>query len=149
VATLPEKKNVRGTGRIYFEFRAAESSKGSDPSPTWFTVRAFDEAPEVAKGDFLKITGKLKQDVFTGRDGKPMGVLVVMAYSCERLAKPTKARPDAAPPATATPRTIESQTSAAAKPALGPSAPATAAEEQHPSNNQDEVDQSWLELVAS
>lgn len=88
VATAPVKKKTQSTGRAYWEFRAAESAKGEDRDPTWYTVRVFkDELPELQKGDFVKFTGKLKLDVFMSRDGKPMGVLTVMAFQLAKIAK--------------------------------------------------------------
>lgn len=88
VATVPTKRSTQAAGRTYWEFRAAESSKGEDKDPTWYTVRVFkEELPELAKGDFVRFTGKLKLDVFMARDGKPMGVLTVMAFQLAKVAK--------------------------------------------------------------
>lgn len=91
VATVPVRKTSQQTGRVYWEFRAAESSKGDDKNPTWYTVRIFkDEDPKLEKGDFVVFTGKLKQDVFMARDGKPMGVLTVMAFQLAKVQKDGK-----------------------------------------------------------
>lgn len=71
VGTAPER-HVAKSGKVYWEFRASESSRGEDKHPTWYTCRVFrDEDPKLVKGDFVCFTGKLKQDVFMGRDGKP------------------------------------------------------------------------------
>jgi single-stranded DNA-binding protein len=73
---------------VYWEFRASESARGEDKDPTWYTVRIFkDEDPQLKKGDFVVFTGKLKNDVFMGRDGKPMGVLTVLAFNLQKVAK--------------------------------------------------------------
>jgi single-stranded DNA-binding protein len=90
VGTPPER-HVAKSGKVYWEFRASESSRGEDKNPTWYTCRVFkDEDPKLVKGDFVCFTGKLKQDVFMGRDGKPMGVLTVMAFSLQKVAKDGK-----------------------------------------------------------
>ena len=39
VATQPERKRSKTTQRDYFEFRLAESQRGVDTEPTWYTVR--------------------------------------------------------------------------------------------------------------
>lgn len=91
VATVPVRKTTQQSGKVYWEFRAAESSKGDDKNPTWYTVRIFkDDDPRLEKGDFVVFTGKLKQDVFMARDGKPMGVLTVMAFQLAKVAKDGK-----------------------------------------------------------
>lgn len=109
VATPPVRKVSQQTSKVYWEFRAAESAKGDDKNPTWYTVRVFkDEDPKLAKGDFVVFTGKLKNDVFMSRDGKPMGVLTVMAFQLAKIAKDGKRKElakeeAAAPGATETP----------------------------------------------
>ena len=43
----------------------AESQRGLDAQPTWFTCRVMKETmPELTKGDFVKVTGKLKADFY-------------------------------------------------------------------------------------
>lgn len=88
VGTAPTRHTARASGRVYWEFRASESARGEDKNPTWYTVRIFkDEDPQLKKGDFVVFTGKLKNDVFMGRDGKPMGVLTVLAFNLQKVAK--------------------------------------------------------------
>lgn len=89
VASQPARKETKNGGKPYWEFRAAESAKNEGKSEaTWYTVRVFQEAdPGFAKGDFVRLVGKLKLDVFMGREGKPMGVLVVMCYEAKRYDK--------------------------------------------------------------
>lgn len=87
VATDPQRKVAATTGKAYYEFRAAESVKG-DRDATWYTVRLFrDEDPGLSKGDFVCVTGKLKNDVFIARDGKPMGILTLLAFALTRFTK--------------------------------------------------------------
>lgn len=86
VATAPVRRTTQTGGKTYWEFRAAESAKLEEKAAaTWYTVRVFQEAdPGFCKGDFVRLLGKLKLDVFMSRDGKPMGVLVVMCYEAKR-----------------------------------------------------------------
>lgn len=91
VGTAPTRHTARASGKVYWEFRASESARGEDKDPTWYTVRIFkDEDPKLNKGDFVVFTGKLKNDVFMGRDGKPMGVLTVLAFNLQKVAKDGK-----------------------------------------------------------
>jgi hypothetical protein len=91
VGTVPTRHTTKASGKVYWEFRASESARGEDKHPTWYTVRIFkDEDPKLNKGDFVVFTGKLKNDVFMGRDGKPMGVLTVLAFNLQKVAKDGK-----------------------------------------------------------
>lgn len=91
VGTLPTRHTTKASGKNYWEFRASESARGEDKDPTWYTVRVFkDEDPQLKKGDFVVFTGKLKNDVFIGRDGKAMGVLTVLAFNLQKVAKDGK-----------------------------------------------------------
>lgn len=57
--------------------------------PTWYTVRLMKEAkPELNKGDFVKVTGKLKADFYLSREGKPTGTLLIIAFEAAKIAKP-------------------------------------------------------------
>jgi single-stranded DNA-binding protein len=86
VATAPTRKTTQNGGKVYWEFRAAESAKNEDKAgATWYTVRVFQEDdPGFSKGDFVRLVGKLKLDVFMSREGKPMGVLVIMCFEAKR-----------------------------------------------------------------
>jgi len=89
VATQPERKKSKSTGKDYFEFRLAESQRGVDTAPTWYTVRIMKDAnPELDKGDFVKVTGKLKTDFYLSREGKPAGTLLIIAFEAAKIAKP-------------------------------------------------------------
>lgn len=93
VATQPERKKSKSTGKDYFEFRLAESQRGVDTAPTWYTVRIMKDAnPELDKGDFVKVTGKLKTDFYLSREGKPTGTLLVIAFEAAKIAKPAPAK---------------------------------------------------------
>jgi hypothetical protein len=91
VATVPERKVSKTSNKGYYEFRAAESQRGQDNSPTFYTVRVMkDEDPKLAKGDFVKITGKLKADFYLSREGKPTGTLLIIAFEAAKIAKPSQ-----------------------------------------------------------
>lgn len=89
VATQPERKISKSTGKAYYEFRVAESQRGLDPQPTWYSCRVMKETlPELNKGDFVKVTGKLKADFYLSREGKPTGTLLIIAFEAAKIAKP-------------------------------------------------------------
>lgn len=91
VATAPERKKSKTTGKDYFEFRLAESQRGADTEPTWYTIRVMKgENPQLDRGDFVKVTGKLKADFYLSREGKPTGTLLVIAFEASKIAKPAK-----------------------------------------------------------
>ena len=89
IASVPVRKESKTTQKIYFECRLAESQRGPDTSPTWYTVRIMSpEDPGLAKGDFVKVTGKLKADFYLSREGKPTGTLLILAFEATKIAKP-------------------------------------------------------------
>lgn len=91
VATAPEFKKSKASGRGYWEFRLAESQRGVDTEPTWYTVRVMRDAnPQLGRGNFVKITGKLKADYYLSREGKPTGTLLILAFECAKLVKPAE-----------------------------------------------------------
>lgn len=76
IATEPTRKESKLSQKGYYELRLAESQRGPDKNPTWYTVRIMkDEDPGLTKGDFVKVTGKLKTDFYLSREGKPTGTL--------------------------------------------------------------------------
>lgn len=89
VATPPEMKTSKSTGKAYYEMRVAESQRGVDTTPTWYTVRVMrEDKPQLDKGDFVKVTGKLKVDYYLSREGKPTGTLLVIAFEAAKITKP-------------------------------------------------------------
>lgn len=89
LATQPLEKTSKSTGKVLWEFRIAESQRGLDSQPTWYTVRLMKEAkPELDKGDFVRVTGKLKADFYLSREGKPTGTLLIIAFEAAKIAKP-------------------------------------------------------------
>ena len=91
IASVPERKTSK-LGKNYFQYRLAESQRGIDNSPVFYTVRVFnkDENPNLALGDFVRVTGKLKADFYIGRDGKPSGTLLIIAFDAMKIAKPSE-----------------------------------------------------------
>ncbi|MCA8197863.1 single stranded DNA-binding domain-containing protein [Burkholderia vietnamiensis] len=97
VATVPSRKISKTTGKGYYEFRMCESQRGVDNDPTWFSVRIMkDVDPKLAKGDFVKVTGKLKADFYLSREGKPTGTLLILAFEATKIAKPVAASAESA-----------------------------------------------------
>lgn len=92
VATQPERKVSKSTGKAFWELRVAESQRGQDTQPTWYTVRVMKETmSELNKGDFVKVTGKLKADFYLSREGKPTGTLLIIAFEAAKISKPEPA----------------------------------------------------------
>ena len=88
VATQPEAKHSKTTGKKHWNFRVCESQRGVDTAPTWYSVRLIrDENPCLDKGDFVKVTGKLKTDFYLSREGKPTGTLLILAFEATKLAR--------------------------------------------------------------
>ena len=82
------RKESKTTKKGYYELRLCESQRGVDTDPTWYTVRVMkDSDPGLAKGDFVKVTGKLKTDFYMGRDGKPTGTLLIIAFEATKISK--------------------------------------------------------------
>ncbi|MCS6479752.1 MULTISPECIES: hypothetical protein [pseudomallei group] len=55
-----------------------------------------DVDPQLAKGDFVKVTGKLKADFYLSREGKPTGTLLILAFEAAKIAKPVAASAESA-----------------------------------------------------
>jgi len=88
VASPPERKVSKNTQKGYYEFRLAESQKGVDTAPTWYTVRMMlDENPQLIKGDFARVTGKLKTDFYLSKEGQPTGTLLIIAFEASKVSK--------------------------------------------------------------
>src|SRR3989442_13533202 len=104
VATAFEQK-VSKAGKAYFQGRICESQRGADTEPTWYTVRVMkDSDPGLEKGDFVKVTGKLKTDFYLSREGKPTGTLLIIAFEASKIAKPAALQAGETSCSTDTPR---------------------------------------------
>lgn len=96
VATEPQRKTSKTSNKDFFEFRIAESQRNLGSEPVWYTVRVMkDKDPCLQKGDFVKVTGKLKVDYYLSREGKPTGTLLIIAFEAAKIAKPSAAAPTA------------------------------------------------------
>lgn len=98
VATAPVRKEAKASGKAYFEFRLGESHRGLEREPaTFYTCRVMkDVDPQLATGDFVKVTGRLKADFYLSREGKPSGTLLIIAFEAAKIAKPAAAAAPAA-----------------------------------------------------
>lgn len=86
VATDPLRKISKTTNKGYYEFRLCENQRGDLKSPTWYSCRVMkDVDPAVRKGDFIKVTGKLKADSYLNREGKPTSTLLILAFEAVKL----------------------------------------------------------------
>ena len=89
----PVQRKTTKAGKDYAEFRLAESTRSqpgssNDMEPTWYTVRVIkDNVPEFVKGDFVKVTGKLKTDFYLSKEGKPSGTLLIIAFDASKVSK--------------------------------------------------------------
>lgn len=87
----PVEMRVSKQGKQYAQFRLAESTKGVDTEPTFYTVRVMkNQVFDFVKGDFLKVTGRLTVDYYLSRDGKPTGTLLIIAFEASKIAKPSQ-----------------------------------------------------------
>jgi hypothetical protein len=90
VATEPVKKSAKASGKVYSEFRLAEGHKSMPGEVTWYSIRVMhDRELGLSKGDFVKVTGRLKTDYWVSREGKPTGGLLLIAFEASKIAKPT------------------------------------------------------------
>lgn len=124
VASPPERKVSKNTQKGYYEFRLAESHKGVDTAPTWYTVRMMlDENPQLNKGDFARVTGKLKTDFYLSKEGQPTGTLLIIAFEASKVSKNPGLQEGAESASPAAPReTLKEK--APAKQLVRPQAPA-------------------------
>lgn len=89
VATEPVKKLAKASGKAYSEFRLAEGHKSMPGEVTWYSIRVMhDRELGLSKGDFVKVTGRLKTDYWLSREGKPTGGLLLIAFEASKIAKP-------------------------------------------------------------
>lgn len=97
VGSKPElKKSKSAPDRSYIEFRLAESQRAVEREVTWYTVRVFKNTiPQFDKGDFVKVTGKLKTDFYLSREGKPTGTLLILAFEAAKIGKPSSVATEA------------------------------------------------------
>lgn len=89
IATEPVRIVSKSTNKGYWQAKVCESTRGQDDSPTFYTLRIMrDVDPCLSKGDFVKVTGKLKTDYYPSREGKPTGTLLIIAFEASKISKP-------------------------------------------------------------
>ena len=54
-----------------------------------------DKNPELVKGNFVRVTGKLKTDFYLSREGKPTGTLLIIAFEASKIAMPAQGNDEA------------------------------------------------------
>lgn len=124
VATTPERVKSKSSGKIFIQFRLAESQKGIDTAPSFYTVRLMKDQETLFKtGEFVKVTGKLKVDFYMSREGKPSGTLLVIAFDASTVARPSELRDVVKDAATAPPTARAEPTAKELKPVPSLSGP--------------------------
>ena len=87
IATPIEKRTGKTSGKEYFTFRLAENQgKDDNRATTWYDVSAFIselDADLLAKGQFVKVTGRLEIQAFVKRDSTPGASATLLASSIE------------------------------------------------------------------
>lgn len=85
----PIEKRVSKAGKDYYTFRLAENwGKRDDPqrTTTWYDVSAFIaelDADMLAKGQYVKINGRLNVQTFTRRNGELAAAAVLLTNAVE------------------------------------------------------------------
>ena len=135
VATVFERKESRTTGKVYYQGRVCEAQRGVDKNPLFYTVRIMKgEDPNFAKGAFIRTTGRLVLDCYLGRDGKPTGTLLVIAFEATKISKPSAAAIEAGGNSDENQTAAVESVTAAVSPAVSSSLQATPAPTTVPSS---------------
>ena len=93
IATEPVRIVLRSTNKGYWQAKVCESTRGQDDSPTFYTLRIMkDVDPCLSKGNFVKVTGKLKANYYLSREGKPTEPLLFIAFEDSKISKPAAAQ---------------------------------------------------------
>lgn len=85
----PVEKRVSRAGKEFYTFRLAENwGKRDDPNRTtmWYDVSAFIselDADMLAKGQYIKVTGRLSIQTFTKRNGEFGAAAVLLTSNIE------------------------------------------------------------------
>lgn len=96
IATPLEQRTSTKSGKTFYTFRLAENQgKDEQRTTTWYDVSAFIaelDADLLAKGQFVKVTGRLEVKAFAKRDGELAASATILAYKVEPVER--KARPE-------------------------------------------------------
>lgn len=87
IATEIEKRTAKETQKDYYTFRLAENNgKGENRETQWYDVSAFIselDADMLTKGQFVKVTGTLRIEAFSRRNGEPGAAAKILAGRVE------------------------------------------------------------------
>jgi hypothetical protein len=110
VGKILGKTISKSSGRVFYEYRIAESQAGTEsPSTCWYTVRVMsDKDPCLKLGDFVRVTGILKVDYYLSKQGEPTGTLLVIAFEATKKTKSLNSEDPALEPPTPTPTPMKS-----------------------------------------
>lgn len=96
IATTLEKRTGQNSGKEFYVFRLAENQgKDEQRTTTWYDITAFIselDADLLAKGQFVKVTGRLEVKAFKRNNGEPGASATVLAFKVEPVER--KARQD-------------------------------------------------------
>jgi single-strand DNA-binding protein len=102
IATVIERRVGNASGKPFFTFRLAENNgRDENRTTTWYDVTAFIselDADLLAKGQFIKVTGRLEVKAFKRRDETLDASATILAYGIEPVER--KAAPAGAPAGT-------------------------------------------------
>lgn len=94
IANTLEKHIGKTSGKEFYTFRLAENQgKDEQRTTTWYDVTAFIselDADLLAKGQFVKVTGRLDVKAFMRKDGTPGASATVLAYKVEPVERKTR-----------------------------------------------------------
>ncbi|MDO8417775.1 MAG: single-stranded DNA-binding protein [Agitococcus sp.] len=89
IATAIEKRTAKVGGKEFYTFRMAENiGKDENRTTTWYSVTAFIselDADMLAKGQFVKLSGRLEVDAFMKKDNTPGAELRCLAFKVEPI----------------------------------------------------------------
>ena len=87
IATALEERTSSKTQKKFYTFRLAENQgKDDNRTTTWYDVTAFIselDADLLAKGQFVKVSGRLEARPFTKNNGEPGASLTIVTGKIE------------------------------------------------------------------
>lgn len=95
IATPLEKITSKG-GKEFYTFRLAENQGKEEDgtrTTTWYSVSAFInelDADLLAKGQFVKVTGRLVVEAFMRKDNTPGASATILAFKVEPVEKKSR-----------------------------------------------------------
>lgn len=87
IATPLEEKVSQASGKKFYVFRMAENQGKEDSrTTTWYNVTAFIselDADLLAKGQFVKVSGRLEVEAYMKKNGEPGASAKILAAKVE------------------------------------------------------------------